>query len=153
MMKKDELDPDWKYLANIDQLNQRATDLIKQLLIFSRKVDSVLQPMDLNEEVKEYYSLLKETIPKMISVDLIMDADLRKIKGDPVQLGQVIMNLSVNARDAMPEGGKMQIITKNIDIEEKSVRGDIELSPGHYILLSVSDTGHGMNKETIDSYL
>ncbi|PKN04819.1 MAG: hypothetical protein CVU74_04965 [Deltaproteobacteria bacterium HGW-Deltaproteobacteria-9] len=111
MMKKDESDPDWKYLANIDRLNQRATDLIKQLLIFSRKVDIKLQAMDLNSEIKECYSLLKEIIPRMISVDLDMEASLWKIKGDPAQLGQVFMNLSVNARDAMPEGGRLQIKT------------------------------------------
>jgi PAS domain S-box-containing protein len=149
MMNKDELDPDWRYLSNIDQLNQRATDLIKQLLIFSRKVDSKLQPIDLNEEIKRYYNLLKETIPKMISVDLMLDANLWKIKGDPIQLGQVIMNLSVNARDAMTEGGRIQIQTKNIEIEEKKVKNGIELNPGRYVLLRLSDTGHGMTKETI----
>jgi signal transduction histidine kinase/CheY-like chemotaxis protein len=149
MMKKNESDPDWKYLANIDRLNQRATDLIKQLLIFSRKVDIKLQEVDLNKEIKECYSLLKEIIPKMISVDLDMDADLWKIKGDPAQLGQVFMNVSVNARDAMPEGGILQIRTKNIIIEEKIVRCGMELNPGCFVLLTVSDTGQGMSQEIL----
>jgi PAS domain S-box-containing protein len=149
MMKKNESDPDWKYLANIDRLNQRATDLIKQLLIFSRKVDIKLQAMDLNEEIKEYYNLLKEIIPRMISVDLDMEANLWKIKGDPSQLGQVFMNLSVNARDAMPEGGILRIKTENVIVEEKIVRHGMELNPGYFVLLRVSDTGHGMNQESL----
>jgi PAS domain S-box-containing protein len=148
MMKKSESDPDWKYLSNIDRLNQRATDLIKQLLIFSRKVDSKLQTMNLNEEVREYYNLLKETIPKMIHVDFTMDPGLWKIKGDPVQLGQVIMNLAVNARDAMPDGGRLRIETMNIDIPAKD--SGIDLNPGRYVLLRVSDTGCGMDKETLE---
>lgn len=149
MMKRNESDPDWKYLANIDRLNQRATDLIKQLLIFSRKVEIKLQAMDLNEEIKECYNLLKEIIPKMISIDLHMDATPWKIKGDPAQLGQIIMNLAVNARDAMPEGGILQIKTENITVEEKIVRHGMELNPGYFVLLRVSDTGHGMNQETV----
>ncbi|MDO9559476.1 MAG: response regulator, partial [Syntrophales bacterium] len=149
MMGKNESDPDWEYLANIDRLNQRATGLIKQLLIFSRKVDIKLQAMNLNEEIKESYNLLKEIIPRMISVDLDMDANLWKIKGDPAQLGQVFMNLSVNARDAMPEGGILRIKTENVIVEEKIVRHGMELNPGCFVLLRVSDTGHGMNQETL----
>ena len=149
MMKKNESDPDWKYLSNIDRLNQRATDLIKQLLIFSRKVDIKLQEVDLNKEIKDCYGLLKEIIPRMISVDLAMDADLWKIKGDPAQLGQVFMNLSVNARDAMPEGGILRIKTENVIVEEKIVRHGMELNPGCFVLLRVSDTGHGMNQEIL----
>ena len=149
MMKKNESDPDWKYLANIDRLNQRATDLVKQLLIFSRKVEINLQAMDLNAEINEYYNLLKEVIPRMISVDLDMDAGLWKIKGDPAQLGQVFMNLSVNARDAMQEGGVLQIKTENVIVEEKTERHGMELNPGCFVLLRVSDTGQGMNQETL----
>lgn len=149
MMKKSESDPDWKYLANIDRLNQRATDLVKQLLIFSRKVDINLQAMDLNAEINEYYNLLKEVIPRMISIDLDMDTGLWKIKGDSAQLGQVFMNLSVNARDAMPEGGILRISTENVIVKEKIVRHGIELNPGCFVLLRVSDTGHGMNPETV----
>jgi PAS domain S-box-containing protein len=149
MMKKNESDPDWKYLANIARLNQRATDLIRQLLIFSRKVDSKLQAMDINDEIRSCYNLLKEIIPRMISVDLHMQADLWQIKGDPAQLAQVFMNLSVNARDAMPEGGILQIRTENVIVKEKIVKGGMELTPGCFVLLHVSDTGHGMNQEII----
>ena len=149
MMKKNESDPDWKYLANIERLNQRATDLIRQLLIFSRKVDINLRDVHLNEEIKEYYNLLKQIIPRMISVDLHMDADLWKIKGDPAQLGQIFMNLSVNARDAMPEGGILEIRTENVTVEEKTARNGVALVPGRYVLLRLSDTGHGMSQETL----
>lgn len=149
MMKKDEFDPEWKYLSNIDRLNQRATHLIKQLLIFSRKVGVQLQAIDLNEEVRECYNLLKEVIPRMISLNLDMDAHLSKIKGDPAQIGQVLMNLSLNARDAMPEGGVLQIKTENVLIEEKAAKQGVELSPGRYVLLRMSDNGHGMNQETL----
>jgi PAS domain S-box-containing protein len=149
MMKRDESDPDWKYLANIDRLHQRATDLIRQLLIFSRKVDINLQTVDLNREIKEYYNLLKQIIPRMISIDLHMETDLWKIKGDPAQLGQIFMNLSVNARDAMPEGGILEIRTENVVIEEKTAPDGMALTQGRYVLLHMSDTGHGMNQETL----
>lgn len=149
MMKKDESDPDWKYLSNIEHLNQRATDLIRQLLIFSRKVDIHLRDMDLNVEIKEYYNLLKQIIPRMISVDLRMDPDLWKIKGDPTQLGQIFMNLSVNARDAMPEGGILEIRTENVIVGEITAAHGEALAPGRYVLLRLSDTGHGMNPETL----
>lgn len=149
MMKRNESDPDWKYLANVDRLNQRATDLIRQLLIFSRKVDVKLQTVDLNEEIKEYSSLLKQIIPRMISVDLHLEADLWKIKGDPAQLGQIFMNLSVNAKDAMPEGGVLEIRTEKVVIEEKTVRDGMALTPGRYVLLRLSDTGYGMTQEIL----
>jgi CheY-like chemotaxis protein len=123
--------------------------LIRQLLIFSRKVDINLQAVDLNEQITDYYNLLKETIPRMISIDLSLGADLWKVKGDPAQLGQIYLNLSVNARDAMPEGGILKLSTENVMAEGKTIRHGMELTPGRYVLLQVSDTGQGMNQETL----
>jgi len=149
-MKKTEADPDWKYLMNIDGLTKKATDLIKQLLIFSRKVESKLVPIDINREIKNYYELLLSTFPKTITMRLNLAEDLHLINGDTTQLGQVIMNLAVNAKDAMPEGGKLSIQTKNVELATPIERDNVKINAGHYVLFRISDTGCGIKKENLD---
>jgi PAS domain S-box-containing protein len=149
-MKKTEADPDWKYLTNIDSLTKRATDLIKQLLIFSRKVDSKLVPVNMNREIKNYYELLVSTLPKTITIRLNLADDLHLINGDATQLGQVIMNLAVNAKDAMPAGGELSIETKNIDLATPMERDNVKINTGHYVLCRISDMGCGIEKENLD---
>ncbi|MCX5818963.1 MAG: PAS domain S-box protein [Deltaproteobacteria bacterium] len=149
-MKKTEDDPDWKYLMNIDGLTKRATDLIKQLLIFSRKVESKLVPVDMNREIKNYYKLLVSTLPKTIKMRLNLEDDLHLINGDMTQLGQVIMNLAVNAKDAMPEGGELNIQTKNVELATPLEQDNVKMNAGHYVLFRISDTGCGIEKENLD---
>jgi PAS domain S-box-containing protein len=149
-MKKTEADPDWKYLSNINALTKRATDLIKQLLIFSRKVESKLVPIDINAEIKNYYELLVSTLPKTITIRLNLADNLRLINGDATQLGQVIMNLAVNAKDAMPEGGELSIETKNLRLATPLERDNMKINAGHYVLFRISDTGCGIKKEDLD---
>ncbi|MDD5168663.1 MAG: PAS domain S-box protein [Syntrophales bacterium] len=149
-MKKTEADPDWKYLTNIQGLTKRATDLVNQLLIFSRKVESKLVPIDINVEIRNYYELLINTLPKTITMTLDLADDLHVINGDTAQLGQVIMNLAVNAKDAMPEGGELSIRTKNIEFAKPLTRGEAHIDAGHYILFRISDTGFGIEKEDLD---
>lgn len=149
MLQKEERDPDWKHLANIDQLTQRAADLIKQLLLFSRKTDSNLVPLNLNEEIRKFYLLLQSTLPKSIKVEMTLSDDLRNISGDASQLNQVIMNITVNAKDAMPEGGLISICTENIVIDHPSNCNTAQLKKGEYVRLRISDTGCGMDKETV----
>ena len=137
-------------LKQIEKSGQRATDLVRQLLTFSRKGETQPRPLSLNFEVKEVKKLLSSTIPKMIDIELELDPKLRTIDADPVQVNQILMNLAVNARDAMPDGGKLVVGTENVVLDEDFCRNHPGLKPGWHVMLWVSDTGHGMEKSTKD---
>jgi PAS domain S-box-containing protein len=148
-MYKSAGDPDMKYLVNIQNLIKRATDLVRQLLLFSRKAESKLQPLDVNVEIEKFHELLVSTLPKTIEIKLNLARNLHLVNGDAAQLDQVIMNLAVNAKDAMTEGGKIIIETKNIEFAEIQNRSGVKIDPGRYVLFTVSDTGCGIAKENI----
>ena len=150
MINKTESSPDWKYLMSIKGLTKRATDLVRQLLIFSRKVDSTLVPVDINAEIRNFHDLLVSILPKSIIMELDLEEDLHLINGDKAQLGQVIVNLAVNAKDAMPAGGRLSIATRNIHFDTSMTRDDVMIQPGQYILLTISDTGCGIKPEDLD---
>jgi len=150
IMPRDESDPDIASLRQIEKAANRASELTRQLLTFSRKVESKPRPVNLNQEVHEVEKLLKRTIPKMIDIELHLEEGLETINADPSQLEQVIMNLGVNARDAMPEGGKLVIETENVFLDESYCRDHLGARPGKYVLLSISDTGFGMDKDTLE---
>jgi PAS domain S-box-containing protein len=137
-------------LLQIEKAANRAGDLTKQLLAFSRKVESQLIPADLNHEIRQIGSLLQRTILKMIGIELNLQEKLQVISADPSQIEQIIMNLAINARDAMGEEGKITIKTENIIIGQEYCNDHYGLVPGEYVLLTFSDTGHGMDKETIE---
>ena len=137
-------------LLQIEKAAKRAGELTNQLLAFSRKVESQLAPMDLNQEVRQVGSLLQRTILKMIGIELILEENLKVINADANQIEQVIMNLAINARDAMGEEGKIIIKTENINIGQEYCNKHYGLVPGDYVLLTFSDTGHGMDEETIE---
>lgn len=143
-------DPDHGALTKIGATIDRASELTRQLLIYSRKVKSRLQPMDLNAEIVQVCTLLERVIPKMIRIDLHLAGDLAKINADPLQLERVLMNLAVNARDAMADGGTLSIRTENIRLDTEFCKRHVEVAPGDYVLLTVSDTGHGMKPETLE---
>ncbi|MCG2778596.1 MAG: response regulator [Desulfobacterales bacterium] len=147
LMGKDLSDPDHEKLEAIESSAQRASELTKRLLIFGRKVESKLRPVDLNQEVVQVSKMLERTIPKMISIELNFSENLQVINGDPVQIEQIMMNMGVNARDAMPDGGRLFFETKNVTLDVKFCKNHLGASPGEYVLLKVSDTGHGMDKE------
>ncbi|MFH1672696.1 MAG: PAS domain S-box protein [Pseudomonadota bacterium] len=149
-MNKEEKDPDIRYLNQIDRSVQRATELTKQLLIFSRKVKSKLRPTDLNQEVAQVRRLLQRTIPRMIDIELDLAKDINIINADPMQLEQIMMNMGINAKDVMPEGGKLVFETKNVTLDEAYCKTHVEAVSGEYVLLAVSDTGHGMTKDTVE---
>jgi signal transduction histidine kinase len=132
-------------LDEIQAAVKRAADLTRQLLAFSRK--QVWQPrvLDVNAVVSGMEGMLRRLIGEDISMVTALAGDLGRIKADPGQIEQVIMNLAVNARDAMPHGGKLLIETKTVHVEAAQIP---RLSAGRYILLSVSDTGHGMSAQT-----
>ena len=149
LQRKKEGEPDYADLQKIYQSGKRGADLVKSLLTFSRKVETNYVPVDLNQEITSVRSLLSRTIPRTIRIDLRLSGSLESIKADPSQISQVLMNLGVNARDAMPEGGILTIETTNIQLDEEYCSRHLETKPGSYVLLTVSDTGQGMDKETL----
>ncbi len=150
MLNKENKGPEYRELEQIRSAALRAAELTQQLLTFSRKVESKMRPVNLNNSVNRIHALVKRTIPKMIEIKLNTANRLRTVNADPVQVEQVLMNLIVNSKDAMPEGGILMITTKNKTLDEKFCRLHLGAIPGEYVLVSISDTGHGMNKETLE---
>jgi len=137
-------------LRKIHRSAKRGAELTGQLLTFSRKVQSERRPLDLNQEVIQVKNLLERTIPKMIQIELYLSENPAVISADPIQVEQAIMNLAVNAKDAMPEGGKIVIETGRVRLDEQFCKTHLGARPGEYVLLSISDTGHGMQREILD---
>jgi two-component system cell cycle sensor histidine kinase/response regulator CckA len=141
-------DPLYHKLEIIKQAGERAASLTRQLLAFSRK--QILQPkvLDLNHVVFETNQILQRLIGEDIDLLIGLMPDLGKVKADPGQIEQVLMNVSVNARDAMPKGGKLTIETANVYIDEGYASRHLSIRPGRYVMLAVSDTGCGMDAQT-----
>lgn len=140
-------DPLRRNLEDILKAGERATSLTRQLLAFSRK--QVLQPavLDLNVLVAEAARMLTPLLGENIEMVLTLDPALGRVKADPGQVQQIIMNLAVNARDAMPEGGELVLATKNVALEAPIAGGHDSIPAGSYVMLAVSDTGHGIDAE------
>ena len=128
---------------------ERAAALTLQLLAFSRK--QVIEPavVDLNTSVTEIQKMLHRVIGEDVELAIRLQPDLGYIKADPGQLGQVLMNLAVNSRDAMPSGGTLAIETANVELDETYVRQHLGARPGQFVMLAVSDTGIGMDSDTL----
>jgi two-component system cell cycle sensor histidine kinase/response regulator CckA len=137
-------DPMCEFVTAISEAGERAASLTRQLLAFSRK--AVLEPrvLDLNEVVRETEKLLRRLIGEDIVLTAVYDPTIRHVKVDQGQLGQVLINLAVNARDAMPKGGKLNLETRNIELDHAYTQSRLDIQPGPYVLLSMSDTGCGM---------
>src|SRR6266436_5304656 len=136
---------------DVDQIRKAAEGaaaLTRQLLAFSRQ--QVLQPkaLDLKATVAGTDKLLKRLIVEDIQLTTVLAPDLGVVKADPGQIEQIIINLAVNARDAMPTGGRLTIEAANVDMDEAYVRGHAPASPGRYVMLAISDTGIGMDEQT-----
>lgn len=134
-------------LDAIIQAVRRGGDITRQLLTVSRRITSERKPMMLNPEIEDIYELLQGTLPKNISIELILDPNLKLISGDAAQISQILVNLAVNAAHAMPSGGNLVIETKNAELDSNYVEAHPELKPGNYVMLAVSDTGEGIPPE------
>ena len=137
-------DPRRKYVEDITDASKRAASLTKQLLTFSRK--QVFSPLvfDLNLIVMETGRMLPRVIGEYIEIAVVPSVEQAPVLADPTQIQQILMNLAANARDAMPKGGKLTIEVATFDVEEGGGE-PVGLSPGHYVMLTVSDTGAGMS--------
>jgi PAS domain S-box-containing protein len=128
--------------------SQRASSLTRQLLAFSRKQMLAPKVLDLNGVVTENLKMLTRVIGEDIDLVMVPAPALGAVRADAGQIDQVIMNLAVNARDAMPSGGKLTIETSNVSLDEEYARFHAPLRPGDYVMLAISDTGLGMDSET-----
>ncbi len=136
-------------VERIEDASERASTLVRQLLAFSRR--QVLQPklLDLNSIVLGLDKLLRRLMDEAIQMSTVTGKNIGTIKADPGQMEQVIMNLVVNARDAMPNGGRLTVETANVELDAAYASDHATVKPGQYVMLAVSDTGTGMSPETV----
>jgi PAS domain S-box-containing protein len=137
-------------VKSINNAAVNGADLVRRLLTFARKTESSAEPLNLNDKIKQIRELLDRTIPKMIQIELKLSKYPAEINADASQIDQIIMNLAVNAGHAMPEGGNLVIETKAVSLDRAYCLDHIEATIGQYILLGVSDTGHGIDKKTME---
>ncbi|MBS3920657.1 MAG: response regulator [Deltaproteobacteria bacterium] len=140
-------DPLKENIEEVMKAADRAADLTRQLLAFSRRQVMEVQVLDLNTILKNLDKMLRRMIGEDIELATLLSEDLGRVKADPGQIEQVIMNLIVNARDAMPRGGKLTIETANGELDETYARTHVAVTPGPHVMFAVSDTGVGMTPE------
>jgi PAS domain S-box-containing protein len=138
-----------KKLDQIYSSAERAADLVRQLLAFSRQQILQPAPLNFNEILVQFENMMRRIIGEGIDIATKFDPNLDIIKADQGQMEQVVMNLVVNARDAMPQGGRLTIETANVVLDETYASQQVDVRPGPYVMLSVSDTGTGIGKELL----
>jgi signal transduction histidine kinase len=138
------------YLEEIRRAGQSASTLAQQLLAFSRKQVLQTSVFDLNDAVEKVSTLLQRVLSENIELVSVLDPALGAIRADPGQIEQVIMNLAINAGDAMPAGGKLTIETSNVELDESHAPRYIDIESGPYVLLTLTDAGTGMDAETVE---
>lgn len=145
LLKLDEEDPETREtLETIEDSAQRGADMVRQVLSFARGVESVRVAMDVKHVATDVGRVVRDTFPKNITFRHDLPDDLWPLLGDPTQIHQVLLNLFVNARDAMPEGGTLRLEAANVSIDEHYAELSGQAEPGPYVRLSVIDTGEGM---------
>jgi len=140
--------PSLEDLAEIRKAGERARELTRQLLAVARRQVIAPQVLDVNALVRDSEKLLQRVMGEDVAIDVRLAEGLRAVKADPGQLQQVILNLAVNARDAMPEGGRFRVETADVEVEGRRAPPDPGVEPGWWVTLTVSDSGHGMSPET-----
>jgi PAS domain S-box-containing protein len=141
-------DPMRGHINEIMKAGDRAASLTRQLLAFSRQQVLAPQVLDLNTLVADVEKMLGRLIGEDIDLSVVRDSALGQVKADPGQIEQILMNLAVNARDAMPQGGKLVIETANVELDDSYADRHTVVAPGRYVMLAVTDTGIGMSAET-----
>jgi two-component system cell cycle sensor histidine kinase/response regulator CckA len=142
-------DPLREKVEEILKAGRRSADLTRQLLAFSRKQSLQPKVLDLNEVIRNIEKMLRRLIGEDLGLETVLSGDLPRVKVDPGQIEQVIMNLAVNARDAMPRGGKLLIETNEVELDDAYAQNHPSVAPGKYVMLALSDTGCGMEKEVL----
>lgn len=138
-----------KWLAMIKENVDRGAELIRQVLTFARGMDGERMTVRLKHIVKEIVGVLRETLPRSIDVEVEVDPELWTISADPTQIHQVLMNVCINARDAMPNGGSLRVSARNVTVDDNYAKMNIDASPGNFVMLAVNDTGTGMTSEVL----
>ncbi|MCA1905736.1 MAG: PAS domain S-box protein [Desulfarculus sp.] len=128
----------------------RAAELVRHILTFSRQMEPELKPLDLNREVLRALEVLGRTLPKMIEIQTDLGRDLPPVLANAGQIEQVLLNLAVNAADAMPQGGRLSISTERVDLDQDYCSQHLAARPGPHLRLTVGDTGHGMSAEVLE---
>ncbi|MBM3240707.1 PAS domain S-box protein [Candidatus Poribacteria bacterium] len=147
MMQMEASHPFYNAVKTIKKASDRAAELTEQLLGFARGGKYMVRPVNLNDTVKNILQLTKETFDRAIDIETKLDENLSFVEGDPVQLEQVLLNLCLNARDAMPVSGKLTIETSNVTLDDYFARVHSDIEAGEYVLVQVTDTGIGMSSE------
>ncbi len=150
MMRADPAGDATRWVAMIKENAERGADLIKQVLTFARGMAGERVTVNLKHLIKEIVSVLRETLPRSIKLEYDIEPELWTISADPTQIHQVLMNVCLNARDAMPEGGTLSIRVGNVAIDDNYARMNIDARPGSYLLLTVTDTGTGMSTDVVN---
>ena len=136
-----------RFLDNSTGAAERAAQLTSQLLTFARQQPLEPKIIDPNELVLEMLDMLQRTLGETMELEAILAPDIGRMLADPVQVHNALLNLAINSRDAMPEGGRLTIETSNVELDESAVRSRTDAEPGQYVRLSVRDTGTGMSPE------
>jgi PAS domain S-box-containing protein len=139
-----------RWLSLIHKSAERGRDLIEQMIAFAKGASGERTPLSLNRLVEDLANILRETLPKDVELAVNLPEDLWGITGDATQIHQVLMNLCLNARDAMPEGGRLTITANNIDLNQDEARMHPDVRPGRFVRLTVADTGVGISSQIID---
>jgi two-component system cell cycle sensor histidine kinase/response regulator CckA len=136
-------------LQNVEKSAQRAAELTRQLLAFGRRTMFNMRPFNVNQAVDETVELLRHTLPSTIEIRIEKESELATIEADPTQIQQILLNLAVNARDAMPNGGTLTITTRNRVLDEAFCKQHYDARPGNFVAISVNDTGMGIAEENL----
>jgi len=150
-LMRDDMPAEDPLRADLDEIHtagERAASLTRQLLAFSRR--QMLQPqvVDMNSVVQQLEKLLRRLISENVELVTALARDLLSVRVDPASIEQILVNLTVNARDAMPHGGRLTIETSNVDLDETFAIGHVPMKPARYVMLAVGDTGEGMDADT-----
>ncbi|MBI5522024.1 MAG: PAS domain S-box protein [Desulfarculus sp.] len=137
-------------IGQIIKAAERARDLVRRILTFSRQAASDKRPLNLNQSVRQALEMLEHALPKMIAIAADLAPGLPAVNADPTQMEQVLMNLATNAAHAMPEGGRLTIATRAVSLEERVCPVCGETFRGEHLLLAIGDTGQGMDQATLD---